>query len=101
MDLEFNLEEDAHMDLYCDVLVRYLLVGSALGECELSRRLEGALDSGDSDRLAAGLRHFESLPDELKTRILEGDPTLQTMIDGPGRAADALDVIEARRPASG
>ena len=100
MELDLNLEEDAHMDLYCDVLVRYLLVGSALGECELFRRMGNALDSADSDRLAAELRHFEGLPDELKSRIMEGDPTLQTMLDGPGRSAETAETSARRRPAS-
>ena len=79
MELDLDLETEHRMELYCDLLVRYLLVGSALGECELYRNLGQVLDSGDADRMATALRSFDNLPEDLRSRILEGDPTLATM----------------------
>lgn len=100
MELDFKLEGDAHMELYCDVLVRYLLVDSALGECALAHRLEQALESGQMELLAAELRYFESLPGEMKLRILEGDPTLQTEMDGARVDAAGAADVPVRRSAS-
>jgi hypothetical protein len=102
MELDFDLEQDAQMDLYCDVLVRYLLVGSALGECDLQRRMGGALDSGDTEALAAALRQFEALPEDLKARILEGDPMLATELDTSRRtsAHDSDEPPARARPVS-
>ena len=72
IDLHMNLQQDRHMELYCDVLVLYLLVDASLGDCELQRDLSDALDSADTERLAAGLRRFHRLPDALKSTILAG-----------------------------
>lgn len=90
MELDFNLESDRQMDLYCDLLVRYLLVGSALGECELHRHLGAALDSGDAERMGTALRSFESLPEELRGRIMDGDPTLATEMERDKSAEKVL-----------
>lgn len=67
-----NLQQDKDMVLYWDVLVLYLLVDASLGDCELQRDLSDALDSADTERLAAGLRRFHRLPDALKSTILAG-----------------------------
>ncbi|HKJ00249.1 MAG TPA: hypothetical protein VKB51_17380 [bacterium] len=99
MELDLNLERDAELDLYCDVVVRYLLVESALGECELQRRLGAALDSADAVRMAAVLRDFEALPEDLRTRIMDGDPTLPTLMEGR-QGAKEDEPIAAARPAS-
>jgi len=84
MELDLDLETDAGMDRYFDLLTVYLLVDSALGRCELASRMSAALDSGDDERVAAELRHFEALPEELRTRVIEGDPTLSTLTEGLG-----------------
>ena len=90
MGLDLDLTADDTMDVYFDLLTVYLLVESALGECELHTRIGIALDSGDNDRMAAELRNFEALPEELRSRVLEGDPTLTTMLEVPGsQPADA------------
>ena len=44
-------EDDVLIDLYCEVLMAYMLVESALGECDLRFELGAALDSGDRERL--------------------------------------------------
>lgn len=98
MELDLNLEDDARMDLYCDVLVRYMLVDSTIGPCELGRELGQALESGDEAMLVIALGQFESLPEELKARIMEGDPTLATTME---RAQDDDADFDPRvRPAS-
>ena len=84
MELDLDLETDPGMDIYFDLLTVYLLVDSALGRCELATRISAALDSGYDDRMADALRHFEALPEELRTRVIEGDPTLSTLMDAPG-----------------
>jgi hypothetical protein len=89
MELDLDLDGDVLMDLYCEVLVLHLLAESALGPCELSRRLGSALDSYDAERLAGELRHFAALPEELRTRVLEGDPTLATLMERPAAADEA------------
>jgi hypothetical protein len=88
MELDLDLEADARMDLYFDLLTVYLLVDSALGKCELATRMSAALDSGDDTRMATELRHFEALPEELRTRVIEGDPTLATLLEVPGARAE-------------
>jgi hypothetical protein len=99
MELDLDLEYDANTELYYDLLVLYLLVDSALGECELQRRMGAALDSGETERLAAELRHFATLPEELRSRVLDGDPTLNTIIE-TGRAGRIIEPRRKRRPAS-
>ena len=76
-------------ELYCDVLVRYLLTLSTVGDCALARTLEAALDSGLSERLAHGLHHFDTQPYALRRRILAGDPTLETLLDSVRAPEDA------------
>jgi len=68
-------EGDGHMSLYCDTLVLFLLVESTMGECNLHKELDEALESMDPLKMVACKKRFETLPQELKTRILEGDIT--------------------------
>lgn len=79
MDLDLNLEQDAAQQRYWDLLVLYLLVGSTLGDCDLYRRIGRALDDGGDARVTAELSSFESLPDDLKSLVREGDPTLEAL----------------------
>ena len=65
---------DAQMNLFSDLLVVYLLVGSALGDCELYRRMGRALALNDDTRMRAALEEFEELSRPLKERIMRGDP---------------------------
>ena len=99
MELDLSALHDERMERFYDVLVLYLLADSALGDCELKRRLGAALDSGDAERLADLLRYFASLPEEFQARILEGDPTLPTMLDS-ARGAGAAEPARIARPAS-
>ena len=62
------LNEDP-MELYCDVLVLYFQVGSAMGDCDLHRMLSAALDSSDPEELQKALQRFEALPKDLKERV--------------------------------
>ncbi len=57
------------------MLVRYLLVGSAIGDCPLHRSMGAALDAGDAGSLHKALAQFESLPTEQRQQVLAGDPT--------------------------
>jgi len=89
MELDLDLEGDAEMDVYFELLTLYLLVDSALGECELSHRMSVALDSGETERMAAELRHFEAQPEDVRARIVEGDPTLSTLMESHSAPTDA------------
>jgi len=62
------------MKLFSDLLVIYLLVGSALGDCELYRRMGRALANNDALRMRAAMDEFNELSRPLKDRILKGDP---------------------------
>jgi hypothetical protein len=73
MNPGINPDDFDRMELYCDVLVLYLLVESTLGECALQRELGAALESGVTEDMAAALRSFREAPEELRTRILEGE----------------------------
>lgn len=66
-------EDDVLIDLYCEVLMAYMLVESALGECDLRFELGAALDSGDRERLEKAWSHYQNLPNEIKDQILRGD----------------------------
>lgn len=99
MERDLDLASDADMALYCDVLLLYLLVDSALGPCPLERRLGEALDSRQRPRLIAARREFDALPDEQKARIREGDPTFPTLLDGAGEPAEPA-ALPVARPAS-
>ena len=68
---------DDTMKLFSDLLVVYLLVGSALGDCELYRRMGRALANNDAPRMRAALAEFNELSRPLKDRILKGDPHYQ------------------------
>jgi hypothetical protein len=98
MELELNIEDEARLDLYCDVLLRFMLVGAVMGECDLYRRMGIALDGGDTPSLANAMAQFDALPEELKARVLDGDPTLSTLMEHAGRD-DATPPARAR-PAS-
>jgi len=73
MNPGINPDDSDQMELYSDVLVLYLLVESTLGECALQRELGAALQSGVTEDLAAALRRFQEVPEELRLRILEGE----------------------------
>lgn len=66
-------EDDELVDLYCEVLMAYMLVESALGECDLRFELGAALDSGEQEKLESAWSHYQNLPDEIKKKILRGD----------------------------
>lgn len=74
---------EAHMVLYCDTLVLFLLVESTLGECNLHRELSDALDELDPLKMVACKRRFDALPAELKDRVLEGDLSLPEETHAP------------------
>jgi hypothetical protein len=99
MELDLDLQSDAETQLYFDVLVLYLLVESALGDCSLLRRIGQALESGEGERLAAELDAFEALPEEQRTRIVEGDPTLSALLEGAAPAREDAPAAAAH-PAS-
>ncbi len=74
-----EVQREENLELFCDVLVITLLVETVLGDCPLLRELGAALDDGSRERLAAAWQRFDRLPDELRSRILDGDA-------GPGAA---------------
>ena len=76
-------EDDEVIDLYCEVLMAYMLVESALGECELRFKLGVALDSGDRKQLEGVWTHYQNLPFETRKKILLGDAEFEeTILDG-------------------
>lgn len=76
-------EDDVFIDLYCEVLMAYMLVESALGECDLRFELGAALDSGKLKRLEAAWSRYQNLPQEIKDQILLGDAAFEgSMQDG-------------------
>ena len=98
LDLDLDLEAEAVRERYWDLLVLYLLTGSALGPCDLARRLGSALDDGSDQAVTAALAHFDSQPADLKAIIRDGDPTLDTLLQSAGGAAMAPQ--RRSRPAS-
>lgn len=99
MEPDVDLARDADMALYCEVLLLYLLVGSAMGPCSLERRLGQALDSRQRQRLIAERRNFQALPEDVRTHILEGDPTLATLLES-ARSVPEPEALPTARPAS-
>ncbi|MEE8435299.1 MAG: hypothetical protein V3S64_10975 [bacterium] len=73
-------EDDVLIDLYCEVLMAYMLVESSLGECDLRFELGAALDSGDQKRLESAWSHYQKLPNEIKDKILRGDAGFEQSI---------------------
>ena len=67
-----NPKQDKHMELYCDVLVLYLLVDASLGDCELQRDLSDASDVSDREigfaPIAAFYKHSgRSIPNQAES----------------------------------
>ena len=76
-------EDDVLIDLYCEVLMAYMLVESALGECDLRFELGAALDSGERKRLQSAWSLYQNLPNQIKEQILRGDAGFeQSMLEG-------------------
>ena len=76
-------EDDVVIDLYCEVLMAYMLVESALGECDLRFKLGAALDSGDRKQLENVWAHYQNLPYETRSKILLGDAEFEeSILDG-------------------
>ena len=73
-------EDDELIDLYCEVLMAYMLVESALGECDLRFELGAALDSGELKRLEGAWSLYQNLPEEIKDQILLGDAAFEQSI---------------------
>lgn len=73
-------EDDVLIDLYCEVLMAYMLVESALGECDLRIELGAALDSGERERLESAWSIYQNLPNEIKEQILRGDAGFEQSI---------------------
>ena len=94
-------EDDLLTDLYCEVLLAYMLVESALGECELRFELGAALDSGDRERLEKAWSHYQNLPKEIKDKILRGDAGFeQSMLEGDDqRIPEAAGIKTGRKTA--
>ena len=76
-------EDDVLLDLYCEVLMAYMLVESALGECDLRFELGNALDSGERKQLESAFSRYQNLPDAIKDQILRGEDRFeQSILEG-------------------
>ena len=87
------------MKLFSDLLVVYLLVGSALGDCELYRRMGRALANNDAPRMRAALSEFNELSRPLKERILKGDPHYHAPTPLPRQPEDTQPLQNLRQRA--
>lgn len=72
-------QRDADLELYCDVLMIFMLVETVMGDCELMRELGAALDDGSRHQLEAAWDRFYSLPEDIRARIMEGDTSMQAV----------------------
>lgn len=91
-------ENDNLIDLYCDVLMAYMLVESALGEGELRTELGAALDSGDRVRLEKAWAQYVNLPEDIRLRIDEGDANFEQSFREEAQATiPASDADAAKR----
>ncbi|MDH5751117.1 MAG: hypothetical protein OEZ59_01700 [Deltaproteobacteria bacterium] len=68
---------ETRLNLYFDLLVVYLLVGSSLGDCELYRDMGRALASGSGPRMQGALNEFHELSSPLRRRIAKGDEAFE------------------------
>ncbi|MDH4248156.1 MAG: hypothetical protein OEW39_10090 [Deltaproteobacteria bacterium] len=84
------------LKLFSDLLVIYLLVGSAMGDCDLYRRMGRSLANNDPVRMKAAMDEFNELSRPLKERILKGDPHFKSP-EPPLRRPEAIPATASRR----
>lgn len=89
---------ESNIDLYCDVLLVYMLIESSLGPCDLMWELGMALDSGKREKLEGAWRSYQNLSDETKDLIQAGDADFEHSVGDEGRKAASL---PAARKAAG
>ena len=65
-------DDGIDMNLVGEMLLLYLSVGSALGECALYRRIGAALQAKDMAEMERIRDYVDGLPGDIKQRIIQG-----------------------------
>ena len=93
-----TIKNPADMKMIGELLVIYLAIGTEFGDCELYRRIGAALESRDLKTLWRFHNFIESMPGQVKQRLIQGyDMDTSTLDDISKADLDSMAALIAEK----